>query len=311
MSDHAVGNTAPFHVPLSHKKIEKEAPLDLSAHQERLKNTSDLTLPLPETLDLLDQLAQFDAGKFLLTHQGLNGYWTSYVILEGPLKASLSPLEDWMLHHAPIVRSTRERFHIFQREIQKRMRSHMTLLSVPCGLMDDCLTLDFKGVHDVQITGIDIDGDSLALAHKSAETKGISNVLFYQEDAWALKTTETYDLITSNGLNIYEPDPARVMALYRILYQALRPGGTLVTSFLTSPPFLSRESSWKNFNPQDLLKQRALFKDIIQAQWQNFQTEDQVRTQLEEIGFHALEFIYDRQGMFPTVVALKESLPFP
>ena len=63
------------------------------------------------------------------------------------------------------------------------------------------------------------------------------------------------------------------------------------------------ESTWRNFNPGDLKKQKAIFSDILQVQWQAFRTEAQTRAQLEEAGFKIREVIYDTQGMFPTVIA--------
>ena len=131
------------------------------------------------------------------------------------------------------------------------------------------------------------------------------SVDFRRSDAWALKSHSEFDIITSNGLNIYEHDHVRVTDLYKVFYTALKPGGILITSFLTPPPTVSAESSWKNFNVFDLTKQKALFVDIIGVNWQAFRTETQTREQLELAGFKDITFIYDSQGMFPTVIAKK------
>ena len=80
--------------------------LDLEAIRARLiANQDQLKLPLGETLNLLDQLAAFELGRFLLGHRGLNGYWTAYLILQGPHRQDLSPLEQWILHRAPVFRA--------------------------------------------------------------------------------------------------------------------------------------------------------------------------------------------------------------
>ncbi len=76
-----------------------------------------------------------------------------------------------------------------------------------------------------------------------------------------------YDIITSNGLNIYQPNDEKLIDLYKKFYQALKPGGILITSFLTPPPSISTESTWKNFDLSDALKQKVLFSDIIQVNW--------------------------------------------
>lgn len=45
-----------------------------------------------------------------------------------------------------------------------------------------------------------------------------------------LKEKNAFDVITSNGLNMYESDPDRLVALYRRFFEALKPGN-LVAQF--------------------------------------------------------------------------------
>jgi ubiquinone/menaquinone biosynthesis C-methylase UbiE len=279
--------------------------LDLERIKTRLQSTANLTLSLDDTLKLLTQLTEFELGQFLLENQGLNGYWTSYLILNGPKKNDLSELEYWMVHKAPVVKATQERFRIFQRIIQNRLKSGMTLLSIPCGTMDDLITLDKTSVSNIQLVGIDLDPESIALAKLNALNNECTNTSFIKKNAWELDTYETYNLITSNGLNIYEADDSKVIVLYKNFFKALKPKGILVTSFLTPPPSISKDSNWKNFDPQELKKQKAIFADIIQAKWQVFRTEAQTRKHLEAAGFKILDIIYDTQGMFPTIIAEK------
>jgi hypothetical protein len=69
---------------------------------------------------------------------------------------------------------------------------------------------------------------------------------------------------------------------------------------------MSADSTWKNFDMPDVIKQKAILVDIVQVMWQQaFRTESQTRQQLESAGFEVLEVIYDSQGMFPTVAARK------
>ncbi len=280
--------------------------ISLNVERERLQAHPSLTLPLDQELELLQQVTQFDLGRFLMANKGLNGEWTAYIISKAPTLDLSHPLEKWVIHQAPAVRATRERFGIFQKEIQSRLRSGMTLASLPCGLMDDLLTLNYTGLDQITLVGIDLDPDSIRRAEKNTIViDPPAKVKFLNENAWNLEIQEEYDLLTSNGLNIYEPDEARVIELYKKIYQSLRPGGTFVTSFLTPPPTIDPKSPWKNYNLADVLKQKALFSDVLQVKWQSFRSEEETRVHLEKAGFTTLEVIYDSQGMFPTVIAEK------
>lgn len=277
---------------------------------ERLSNSADsLTYSLEEELNLLEQLTQFELGRFLLQNQGFNGYWIDYAISGDHSSLEDDSLEYWLVTKAPVVKATQERFAILQKEIQNRLVSNMSLASIPCGSMSDLLTLDYLNAANVKLTGIDIDPDSLPLVQSNADK--INNPSFSinleQEDAWKLErdADNKFDLITSNGLNIYEPDEKVLIDLYTKFHDALRPGGYLVASFLTKSPMVDSESPWKNFNMFDLTKQKAVFGDLVQGRWQNFWKESQMRDQLEQAGFSEIEIIYDSQGMFPTVVAVR------
>lgn len=293
----------------SHKQAiithSKSQMLDLPLYQKRIKSKNNLTLSLDETAKLLSQLSEFELGKFLLQHQGLNGYWTSYIILHGAKQENLSELEAWILNSAPIVLATRERFYIFRQQLQNYLKNGVKLASVPCGLMDDLLGLDYSNFVDITLNGIDLDQKSLDLASDNALLYNNQNASFFKKDAWHLEIHGEYDIITSNGLNIYEPDDQKINALYIEFFNALKPGGVLITSFLTPPPTMSTASTWHNYNAGDLAKQKAIFSDIIETGWQTFRTEAQTLNQLEQAGFHIVEVIYDSQGMFPTIVARK------
>jgi SAM-dependent methyltransferase len=278
---------------------------NLEAHKERLRQQKNLTLPLDEELSLLTQLNEFGFGKFLLTNKGINGYWTAHMVLHGRHKKDLHPLDSWLMTKSPIILATQERFQIFKKHLQAALKSNMTLASVPCGLMDDLLGLDYTGLHNVKLVGLDLDSASLTLAHENAIEHKISFASFIKKDAWNLGVTKAYDIITSNGLNFYEKDDERVVKLYQEFYKALKTGGKLITSFLTPPPALSKDSPWHDVNPADALKQKAIFADIIQASFQCFRTESQTKEQLERAGFKNVEFFHDKCSLFPTVVAIK------
>jgi predicted O-methyltransferase YrrM len=288
---------------ITHTK--KHNSFDIVRHSKRLREAEGLALPLDEELSLLEQLTRFELGRYMLEKGGLNGYWTAYLILNAP-KSKLSSLEYWLLNHTPVVMATRERYHIFRKQAQKYVRPNVKIASIPCGLMDGLLSLDYYDAKGAQLVGIDLDSESIALAKANVRKYGkMPEISFIKRDAWQLEMHNAFHLITSNGLNFYEPNDDKVVALYRQFHQALKPQGVLVTSFLTPSPALSPQSSWLNYDPEAERKQRALFTDIVQGKWQAYRTEEQTRAQLEAVGFRVLEVIYDRQGMFPTMVAQK------
>lgn len=285
---------------LSHNTSKHE--LDLEALEVALRSKENLSIPMEEAVCLLKELATFDAGKFILQHKGLNGYWTAQLILHAPEKKDPC-LEQWLYHEVPVVKATRERFWIFHEILQSLSLPDTSLASIPCGLMDDLLLLE--GMDTLCLTGIDLDPDSLKYAEKNARDHQKLDVRFLERDAWDLGECDAFHAIASNGLNIYEKSDERVVELYGQFYKALKPGGKLITSFLTPPPALSPESPWKNYSAKDALKQKVLFSEIIGVQWQTFRTETQTRAQLEAAGFKVVEVRYDSQGMFPTIVAEK------
>lgn len=283
---------------------ETENEFNLSAYQERLRSSSNLALPLEQELEILKQLTEFEFGKFLLARKGLNGYWTAYMIIHGPQKQSKHPLEEWLLSQSPSIKATQERFKIFQHQLEKYTKDNMIIASIPCGLMDDLLSANYHNARNISLAGIDLDEESLIFAQENVAKHNLPyKTSFVKKNAWELNIDSKLDIITSNGLNIYESDDNKVIELYKEFFKALRPGGILITSFLTPPPALSKDSTWRNYSPDDALKQKAIFSDILQVKWQIFRTEAQVHRQLTEAGFKVLEVIYDTQGIFPTIVA--------
>lgn len=276
--------------------------------KERLLKQGDLPhLPLKEALSLLDQLTKFELGRSLIKNRGLNGYWIRYIFLypQRPMPSNFTPLQKWLLTRCPVVLATQERFTIFQKTLQAQLKPHMALASIPCGLMDVLLGLDYKNAPGITLTGIDYDLSAVAQAQENAKIFDLeTQCQFLQRDAWKLDVHEEYNLIASNGLNFYEPNDNRVILLYKKFYKALKPKGHLVISFFTPPPFLDLSSPW-NINPEDGLKQRMLLSDILQVKWQVFRTEALMRSHLEEAGFKIVSVMNDLQGMIPTILAQK------
>lgn len=267
-------------------------------------------------LELLEQLSQVDLGRFLLQNQGVNGYWTHYVVThpwlgrktnKNSVGESFSDLESFLLNRAPSVLATQERFELFLQENKKSVKNHAKLACIPCGMMGELLYLDFNN-YECSLVGIDCDAETLKDAQKLAEQKELSKyVSLQQADAWDLDAQNEFDLISSNGLTIYESDGAKVKKLYELFHLALKPGGKLVTSFLTPPPALTDACEWdmSKINKDDLMLQAIIFVDIVGAKWQSFRSTEQTKELLVAAGFNEIEFLYDNAKMFPTVVACK------
>lgn len=285
----------------------------LSAVRARIEAAGPMPgATVEQQLALLDELAGFELGRFLIEHRGLNAYWTHQIVTYRSDVAraggASGDLYSRIFQTLPSALATRERFGIFQRELQALLRPGLTLASVPCGVMGELLLLDYAACPDVSLVGIDLDAQAIDAAQALAAQRGLApRVALHCADAWALDAHEAFDVLTSNGLNIYEPDDERVTALYRGFFAALKPGGRLVTSFLTPPPMLSAQSPWDMtaIDPAALALQHLLFVRLIDAKWSTFRTHAQTQAQLEAAGFVDIAFIDDRARLFPTVLATR------
>src|SRR3990167_1577482 len=304
---------------ISHRISPEALDITLQKISERIKRQGDQPhFAVSQQLELLNQLSQFDFGRYLLQNQGINGYWTHYMLThpwfgrktgKNNRGESLTALESFMLDRAPTMLATQQRFEIFLKENQKQVKNTAKLACIPCGMMGELVYLHFKDIKSIYLVGIDYDANALKDAEILAAQQGVLPwVTFIQQDAWHLNFQDEFDLISSNGLNIYEPYDEKVTELYRQFYKALKHGGKLVASFLTYPPTLTNQCEWNMsaINQADLLLQKIIFVDIIGAKWQCFRSSEQTRTQLASVGYHAIQFIYDEAKMFPTVVAFKK-----
>lgn len=300
-------------------------PQELSFEEAKLAITSNIQnrgdLPyvtMERQLELVQQLCEFDLGRFLIERKGLNGFWTHYIISH-PTKGRTTglnqynmpfpPLEDFFLNKAPTCLATQSRFAIFKSLTQEYLQEGGSYASIPCGLMGDLIELDYTKFSEIHLYGIDLDPESLIEAKAYAEKRGIAkNCTFLKQNAWDLNIGQKLDLIVSNGLNIYEPDEEKVIELYQGFYNCLKPGGVLITSFLTQPSIPGKQSGWllENVNIQDAMLQKIIFADILSVKWQTYRTEDAIKLELKRAGFSDIEFFYDVAHIFPTVVAKKK-----
>ncbi|WP_017578125.1 SAM-dependent methyltransferase [Nocardiopsis kunsanensis] len=299
---------------ISHGSSANSAPLEevVLAVERRLRASDRLLLGLDEELEILAELQKFPLGRFLLRNQGLNGYWTSYIFRFEPGRPTSSPMEEWLLTRS-LLSGARERFQRSREEIARSITDGAVLASVPCGVMDDLLRQDYGSAPGVRLVGVDLDTESLALAEEEARARGLGDRSeFIRADAWDLGINAEFDLLVSNGLNMYEPDGDRLIELYRNFARALRPGGRLLVSFLTPPPpppweAPQRAAEWERYGiaEEDLRRELALFGDIIQAKYLNFVSESDTRAQLERAGLTVESMNYSDGGVLPIVSAVK------
>src|SRR5690606_30305408 len=168
--------------------------------------------------------------------------------------------------------------------LQKRLRSGIKIVSVPCGLMRDVLGLDFSGIGGFRIDGFDLDEESIAHAADLAMEYGLADhVRLCKADAWSLGVAgcERYDLCVSNGLNIYVKEDVRVIELYRSLHRCLKQGGQLITSALTWPPGQNMPCEWTMaaIDPQALALSKLIFA-MFEPRWTSFRTIGETTAQL-------------------------------
>ena len=129
-----------------------------------------------EALQILAELQTFSLGRHLLLHCSLNGYWTRYCVADQAMnrktayRNGFGQLEDFILNRAPTMQATQERFEIFRQETQARLHDGMTVASIPCGFMDDLLSLDYSRTSNIRRVGLDIDPESIEGALANAKT---------------------------------------------------------------------------------------------------------------------------------------------
>jgi|SRR3989339_515653 len=301
----------PLDVPITREKLIshsfKPEALDLVIKKlsEKIKLQGDTDgFTVQQKLELLHELSQFDFGRYLLQNSGINGYWTHYMLTHpwSGRGTKDHKLENFLLDRAPVMRATQERFEIFLTQNQQAVKNHAKLACIPSGLLGELLYLDYKNINDISLVGFDYDSETLSQAKHLAEQKSLAKfVSLIEQDAWELTSENEFDLISSNGLNIYEVDELKVQALYQKFYQALKSGGKLVTSFLTTPA----EWDMTKINSVDLQLQKVLFVDIVSGKWQCFRSTVQTKQQLAQVGFRDITILPDSANIFPTVVAWK------
>lgn len=307
------------HVPSQERPSLKMINEKLTRIQQGIQNHS--LLSPSEKIALSNEaknLSDFELGRFLIANQGaLSGWWTYYCILGYKQYKISNPVERFLLEEAPTILATRERFGYFQKAIRQIIKENccstprMKIASIPGGMAADLLTLDLDIDPKkclVEFVNIDLDSSVFAIAKElAAATKCNIPLNCFCQDAWLLDFKEEFDLVASNGLNIYVPDREKVVALYESIVKTLKPGGALITSALTIPPGREETCEWNfaNIDKAALARQAGIFAHILQATWSNFCTTEDMVSRLKEAGIIDIHVIPDSRNMFPTFVGRK------
>lgn len=214
----------------------------------------------------------------------------------------LSEMEKFLLNKSPQFLSTQERFVIFQKFLRDQIKPNMTVASIPCGLMDEILTLRVEKIEHVEVVGIDVDHESLEHAVWNYQTLSATptynnfTLKTEQKDAFNLESENRFDIITSNGLNIYVEDDDRVIELYKEFYKALKPDGILLTSHVVYPPH--------EFDDEDFEYANTIFYEILNCNWKSRSVEACV-SQLFAAGFDVISIEFDSRQLYPTFFCKK------
>lgn len=289
------------------------------------RETMGRRYPLPTAdgrqflLSLAEALPLSEVGRFLLCAQGCDWRTTDLFFdeahrsgLVGQGRDGALPLFDHLLFFVfPGWVATHERFGIFQQQTQPLVKDGAVLASLPCGRMRDLLTLDYTRLRQpVRLVGIDKDRAALAgaqaLARELLPGDGLVTVDCYEGDALLPGLTRpavvaAFDLLTSNGLNIYFTDE-QCLAFYANVHAALKSGGVFVTSHLVPPA----EYRWEQITRGHVQMQALVWKTLIHPRWESFlKPLESVGAQLEASGFRDVRVCPDSRGVFPTLVAVK------
>lgn len=302
---------------LSHQR--KPDPLKLAVARCRAmikaRGTS-LNGKAAEMMHWLEELQKFALGQFLLVHRGLNGFWTYHLNtvhpkISNPLRDrqyQQSPLARFLYETSPNAVARQERFNYVLQLNQNSLVNNAKIASIPSGFMGDLLHLDYTGIQNVQIIGVDFDMALLQGACHLARSRGLAGrTKLHHLDAWQLPFRNEFTLISSHGLNVYVQDEAMYRQLYENFFAALKPGGQLVTSFLTPPPDVDPDSPWNAhvIDTQALRMQRIIFGDLIGIQFNVYRQPQAMVKMLQEIGYVDVQIVYDSGCVFPTLICRK------
>ena len=180
----------------------------------------------------------------------------------------------------------------------------MKVASIPCGLGDDLITLSSNS-ENVEIYGIGLDSDSLEKAIWNYQncnnhyTYNSFTLKTAQKNAFGLEDYENkFDIITSNGLNIYVSNDYEVVELYKSFHKSLQTNGLFLTSHIIPP-------SDEVFHDENFLKARIILNEVIEVKWNNPRNVETIVQQLDAAGFDIITIEFDNNQLYPSFLCKK------
>lgn len=192
---------------------------------------------------------------------------------------------------------------------------------VECACGTGSLTLPLQKTG-LQMTGIDLSEDMLALAMEKARREGL-RIPFIRQDMANLSVPRRVDcvLATCDGVN-YLTEPEKALAFFRAAYAALKPGGALIFDVSTPEKLQSTLGNntlfsddeeisfiWRNrCDPGKALVHLRLslfvrrpdgaYERMEEGQCQRAHSREELTDWLKEAGFTGIRF-FGRQRMTP------------
>jgi hypothetical protein len=274
---------------------------------QKVQLRENLLLAVPDVIEIIHQLKEFELGRSMLMSGGLTSSWVDYMC-HNETSPTNHPLETWFLSKSPKIRAARERYYITKNLLQANLRSNMDFCVLPCGVISKVAELDYSEIGMINIIGYDNDVQGLIkaeLAMQPLVDQGKINLLLLKKNIWLLEDYEQHDLMISNRLSALESDAEKVLGLFQKYYSALKPRGIFVCSFFTPSPIDNLHiSPWVDVDIHDMLMEHSIFIDIMDFR-PAARTESEIRVLLQEAGFEIVDIHYDTHRIYPTVVAQK------
>jgi ubiquinone/menaquinone biosynthesis C-methylase UbiE len=122
-----------------------------------------------------------------------------------------------------------EQAEIFRPLTERMLRSAgigagMHVLDIGCGAGDVSFLVSALVGAEGSVTGVDLDGDAIAVAGQRRAAQGITNISFRQADARSLDSGRLFDAAVGRFVLMFMPDPTEAL---RVFAERVRPGGML------------------------------------------------------------------------------------
>lgn len=249
-------------------------------------------------------LSKFELGQYLSQNKKINDKWLDYVLefTDQSRQPQPSALEEFIIYDAPITQATQQRRSIFQQILQQQLRDNMHIASIASGLASALFKLDYSQAKNCHVSCFGYAEETPTLAkHKLQKHNKDISFDFKTTGFDKAELKHQFDLIESNGMNIYLRQTAELAELYQQLHTLLKSGGTLVISAMTP------ENEWESDNSANFAArktlQKRIYNDTINVNWVNNVSTEESKELLLSAGFNSVKVYPDRYNMFPTFLA--------